>query len=151
MKVRMFARPEFPLWILPCLKSNQADFCPCTLPRISDPSESTFGLRRYLFGGVPPQPNCLPTSVPYLSKVSKIDLRRWYLTFRLIPIRRLSFNNFHLACILKSILQSQATVKLHGVFTSHWGSLAFTPGKCVQRHLVRDSRGLVTPFMQAAN
>jgi len=45
--------------------------------------------------------------------------------------------------------QLQATVKFHGVFTSHWRSLAYAPEKSVQRIQVGDSGDLVTPFMQA--
>ena len=48
-------------------------------------------------------------------------------------------------------LQLQATVKFHGVFTSHWKSLAFAPVKSVQRTQSGDSVNLVTPFMQAVN
>ena len=33
-KVREFARPHFRVWNLLCLRSNQADFCPCTQLRI---------------------------------------------------------------------------------------------------------------------
>ena len=45
--------------------------------------------------------------------------------------------------------QRQATVKFHGVFTSHWKSLVFAPEKSVRRVLVGDSGDFVTPFMQA--
>ncbi len=63
---RWIARPGFP----PCAPyvqgRSQAGFCPCTLRRVSVPPEPTFGPPRYLFEGVPPQPNCPPAVVPGL-------------------------------------------------------------------------------------
>src|SRR3989344_3846682 len=37
-------------------------------------------------------------------------------------------NSSHLRYITKTTPQRQATVKFHGVFASHWKSLAFAPG-----------------------
>lgn len=47
--------------------------------------------------------------------------------------------------------QLQATVKFHGVFASHWTSLACAPESDVRRDVDRDSGDLITPFMQAVN
>ena len=58
-------------------------------------------------------------------------------------------NSSHLHYIPQTVSQRQATVKFHGVFASHWKSLAFTPGRSFRETLVRDSGDLVTPFMQA--
>ena len=58
-------------------------------------------------------------------------------------------NGSQLRYITHLALQQQATVKFHGVFASHWKSLAFAPERKVRRVLVRDSGHLVTPFMQA--
>ena len=52
---------------------------------------------------------------------------------------------------MKHTSQPQATVKFHGVFTSHWNSPAFAPEKSVQGLLFGDSGDLVTPFMQVVN
>ena len=60
-------------------------------------------------------------------------------------------NDSYLRYTTTLTLQQQATVKFHGVFASHWKSLAFAPEKSVQRVLVGDSGDLVTPFMQAVN
>ena len=60
-------------------------------------------------------------------------------------------NNSYLRCATKHTLQLQVTVKFHGVFASHWNSLAFAPGKSIRRILIGDSGDLVTPFMQAVN
>lgn len=57
-KAQWFARPRFRDCDSLPLKHNKAGFCPYTLRRISKPAEPTIGLRRYLFDGVPPQPNC---------------------------------------------------------------------------------------------
>ena len=58
-------------------------------------------------------------------------------------------NSSRILYTTKLTSQQQATVKFHGVFTSHWRSLAFAPEWNVQRILIRDSGDLVTPFMQA--
>ena len=69
---RWIARPGFP----PCAPyvqgRSQAGFCPCTLRRVSVPPEPTFGPPRYLFKGVPPQPNCPPAGVLRLPVVSAV-------------------------------------------------------------------------------
>jgi hypothetical protein len=49
------------------------------------------------------------------------------------------------------MLQLQATVKIYGVFASHWISLAFAPEWCVRGPLIGDSGDLVKPLMQAVN
>ena len=77
--------------------------------------------------------------------------RRVVLHWRLHLNLRPSFNNSHLLCTTKFTSQQHATVKFHGVFTSHWKSLAFAPEKGVRWILTRDSGDLVTPFMQAVN
>ncbi len=60
-------------------------------------------------------------------------------------------DNYYLHCATKLTSQQQATVKFHGVFASHWKSLAFAPGWSIRKTLVWDSGNLVIPFMQAVN
>ena len=72
----------------------------------------------------------------------------WSSNNRLAPV---DSNDSYLRYTTTLTSQRQATVKFHGVFTSHWKSLAFAPEKSVRRVLVRDSGDLVTPFMQAVN
>jgi hypothetical protein len=60
-------------------------------------------------------------------------------------------NSSHLHYTTEIETQQQATVKFHGVFASHWKSLAFAPGQSIRKVLVRDSSDLVIPFMQAVN
>ena len=57
-------------------------------------------------------------------------------------------NDYYLHCTTRPTSQQQATVKLHGVFTSHWKSLVFAPEGCVRGILARDSGHLVTSFMR---
>ena len=83
------------------------------------------------------------------SKQCKIQ--EMVLHWRLHKIWRLCFSDSHLRYIMDLTLQQLATVKFHGVFTSHWNSPAFAPEKSFRRVLVRDSSDLVTPFMQAVN
>ena len=69
----------------------------------------------------------------------------------LVPSHKLTpmaSNGSHLRYITTTALQRQITVKFHGVFASHWESLAFPLGRSVRETLVRDSGDLVTPFMQ---
>ena len=53
----------------------------------------------------------------------------------------------HLLYTTRLATQHQATVKFHGVFASHWRSLASAPERNVRRAAPRDSDDLVTPFM----
>jgi hypothetical protein len=57
----------------------------------------------------------------------------------------------HLRYVANPTAQLQATVKFHGVFASHWKSLASAPEASIRRVPGRDSGDLVTPFMRAVN
>ena len=83
---------------------------------------------------------------PFLGERHK--LRRVVLHRCLFQSQRLELNSSHLRYTTQSTSQQQTTVKFHGVFASHWRSLAFAPEWCIQEVPVRDSRDLVTPFMQ---
>ena len=98
---------------------------------------------------MPPQPNCPPTAVPWLHG-KQHNLRRVVLHYCLnYPLTLITSNSSHLRYTTQIALQRQATVKFHGVFASHWKSLAFAPGKSIQEILLWDSSNLVIPFMQA--
>ena len=60
-------------------------------------------------------------------------------------------NSSHILYTTKLTSQQQATVKFHGVFTSHWRSLASAPEWCIRRILGGDTGDLVTPFMHVVN
>ena len=71
---------------------------------------------------------------------------------RWLPVpRKGRINASHLPCARIIVIQRQAAVKLHGVFTSHQESLVSALGQKVQRICVRDSIALINPFMQVAN
>ena len=145
-----FARPDFRLWVLYYWESNQANFCSCTLQPISDRLELTIGHRRYHFDGVPPQPNCPPAGVPSFESKQR-EFWRVVFHLRLLHSQKNALNNYYLRYATNLTSQLQATVKFHGVFTSHWNSLAFAPEKSFRWFPIGDSGDLVTPFMQAVN
>ena len=84
-----------------------------------------------------------------LSKQRK--LRRVVLHWRLDNNQNCCHNDSHLHCATKLTSQYQAVVKFHGVFASHWKSLAFAPEESVRWIPSGDSDDLVTSFMQAVN
>jgi len=128
MGTRWIARPGFPPWT-PCPGgSSQAGFCPCTLRGVSVPPEPTFGPPRYLFKGVPPQPNCPPAVVPAPPGAGERRSREWAVFhWRLQGPRRGPFTASRLRSAPPTTSQRQAAVKLHGVFSSRWGQVDFSP------------------------
>ncbi len=142
---RHLARPGFRLWTPRFAGSSQAGFCPCTLPPISDRGEPTFGHPRYLFEGVPPQPNCPPDAVPPFG--GKPHSYEWtVLHLRLHGPWRGRFDGSRLLYTPATMRPHQAAVKLYGVFFSHWGSPAFSPGQRFRWVPPRDSGEVVKPF-----
>ncbi|MDN5367145.1 MAG: hypothetical protein PWQ11_556 [Candidatus Diapherotrites archaeon] len=147
---RWFARPWFPIGVPHCAEHRQAGFCPCTLRRSSDPPEPTFGHPRYLFGGVPPQPNSPPDVVPGSPRLA-VEASRGGVSLAPPrppqgPLRR-----------LPPTLRKDASTAAPGCCKAPRGlhlpsgvGRMFT-AKSVRRVPGRDSGGLVTPFMQAAN
>ncbi len=65
----------------------------------------------------------------------------------LYPPRKTSHNGSRLRYASAAASQRQTAVKLHGVFSSHRSSLAFSPGEWFHRAPGRDSGELVGPFM----
>src|SRR3989344_4835397 len=96
---------------------------------------------------VPPQPNCPTVGVPF--RVSNVKHNEQCYTFGYtFPFGKV----VDASCLRYAphfTLQRQPTVKFHGVFASHWKSLASAPEGNVRRVLGSDSGDLVTPFMQA--
>ncbi len=142
-----FARPRFPA-TAPCKGPCQAGFCPCTLRRISDPPEPTFGHRRYLFGGVPPQPNRPPAAVPLSGLAPRPPVAGVSWAHPRGP--EAAVHRSPLRCARGAVGQRLAAVKLHGVSPSHRASPAFPREWRVQGALAEDSGGLVTPFAEPA-
>ena len=84
-------------------------------------------------------------------RVSNAKFKKWCYIGVSTKSGDFASSDSHLRYIMNLTLQQLATVKFHGVFTSHWNSPAFAPEKSFRRVLVRDSSDLVTPFMQAVN
>lgn len=141
-----FTRPHFRVYASRCWRHSQAGFCPYTPPRTSIAGEPTFGNRRCLFAGVPPQPNCPPTAVPERrAQVSILSFERQCSTFGSVPPSE------GISSLLPTLYPEaqNATAgcsKVPGDSVTHRGSLAFAPGGCVHGVGARDSEGVVTPF-----
>ena len=116
------AKPSFRFWI-PCFGgSSQAGFWLCPLRWVSVPSEPTFGPPRFLFKGVPPQPNCPPAVVPETFVSGKRCSHQravFHCRLRQSP-KRTGLNGSRLHYAKAATSQQQAAVKLHGVFFSRW-------------------------------
>ncbi len=120
-----FARLDFRPWITCCSKSSEIGFWSYPLRRISVPPEPIIRYRRYLFNGVPPQPNCPSVNVPF--RVRIVITEGWCLTFDSPIPESMGYNVSHLLCATIITIQPQTAVKLHGVFASRWKSLAYSP------------------------
>ena len=89
---------------------------------------------------------CHPSQTVHLPLSSFLSKQRK--TQRVVFHFRLSY---YLRCTKGFTSQQQTTVKFHGVFTSHWKSLASAPVWCVRRYPSGDSGDLVTPLVQVDN
>ena len=74
--------------------------------------------------------------------------KEWCFTFRLHGPRRTRFNVSHLRYALLTRTQYELTVKVHRVFPSYCGQAASSPPLQFRRDPLRDSRSLVTRFVQ---
>ena len=84
-------------------------------------------------------------------RVSSVKFKEWCYIIASTKSGDFASDGSHLHYTKNFTSQLLATVKFHGVFTSHWNSPAFAPEESIRRVLVRDSGNLVTPFMQAVN
>ena len=98
---------------------------------------------------------CHPSQTAYqlVSFFQSKQRKLWQVVFhcRLHLTQKSSFSNYHLRYVSNPTLQQQAAVKFHGVFASHWKSLASAPVESIRRILIRDSMDLVASFMQVVN
>ena len=124
METLTFAKPKFlcskPCFVVYC----QACFCFCTLPRISDSREQTFGHPCCNVRGVPPQSNHPPNDVPL--QVSNTIFKGWCSRFAPYSLARI-LRRSHLRSTSKIASQHQAVVNLRGVFSSRRDSPAYSP------------------------
>ena len=140
---RWFVKPDFHL-CFPCFsKNSQVNFCLYTLLQISDLDEFTFGPHRYLFCGVPPQPNCPPIAVPVrlvvLLKMGSVTLLLRFdrnLTSTLLPTLGIH-NKITTTGCSKGLQGLRFPLDDTGLFTGKW----------FRRVQVRDSDNIVKPFM----
>jgi len=124
---RAFSRPRFPA-CAPCVQGrSQPGFCPYTLRRSPDPPEPSLGHPRYLFRGVPPQPNCPPAAVPGVAPRLAEGRRMGSVPG---PHPRDPEAPFHCSCLRSASPappQRQAAVKLHRDFSPRRGSQDCAP------------------------
>ena len=74
--------------------------------------------------------------------------KEWCFTFRLQRDRSRAFKVFHLRYASLTRTQYQLTVKVHRVFPSYCGHAASSPQLQFRRDPLRDSRSVVTRFVQ---
>ena len=133
-----------------CLAVNPASSH--TLTRtIANRAEPSFALLRYSLGGNRPS----QTDPQALSPVwfTEIGVRiliseEWCFTLRLQPRRSTPFKVSHLRYASITRTQYQLTVKVHRVFPSYCGHAASSPQLQFRRDPLRDSRSVVTRFVQ---
>ncbi len=128
---RWIARPGFPPCAPYCEGHSQAGFCPCTLRWVSVPPEPTFGPPRYLFEGVPPQPNCPPAVVPGHRPRLAAQPEVAGVTSSPPPAPgEAGIYGSRLRSVLPVMPQRQAAVKLHRVFSPRWEILDCSSRLC---------------------
>ncbi len=128
---RWIARPGFPPCAPYCEGRSQAGFCPCTLRWVSVPPEPTFGPPRYLFEGVPPQPNCPPAVVPGHRPRLAAQPEVAGVTSSPPPAPgEAGIYGSRLRSVLPVMPQRQAAVKLHRVFSPRWEILDCSSRLC---------------------
>ena len=141
-----FFKPNFHS-CFPCFsKNSQINFCLYTLLQISDLDEFIFGSHRYIFCGVPPQPNYPPIAVPVrlvdLLKMGGVTLSLSFdrnLTSTLPPTLGIH-NKFTTTGCSKGLQGLRFPLDDTGLFTGKW----------FRRVQVRDSDNIVKPFMHVA-
>ncbi len=115
-------KPDFRLCST-CLSRSQAPFCLCTLRPVSVRPEGTFGRLRYSFGGDrPSQTAYLRWSARLLIFALESQQQKGGIPTS-APVQPKSYllKASHLSCASATGIQSQAAVKLHGVFLSSRG------------------------------
>ena len=133
-----------------CLAVNPASSH--TLIRtIANRAEPSFALLRYSFGGNrPSQTDPHALSPAWLTGIGVRILinKEWCFTLRLHGNRSPRFEVSHLRYASLTRTQYQLTVKVHRVFPSYCGHAASSPQLQFRRDPLRDSRSVVTRFVQ---
>ena len=123
-----------------------------TLERtIANRAEPSFALLRYSLGGNrPSQTDPHALSPAWLTGVGVRILmsEEWCFTLRLQEHRSTPFKVSHLRYASQTRTQYELTVKVHRVFPSYCGQAASSPPLQFRRDPLRDSRSVVTRFVQ---
>src|SRR6266849_8204991 len=82
------------------------------------------------------------------AEVRILIIKKWCFTFRLRRNRSRGFKVSHLRYVSITRTQYQLTVKVHRVFPSYCGQAASSPPLQFRRDPLRDSRSVVTRFVQ---
>ena len=118
---------------------------------IANHAEPSFALLRYHLGGSRPSQTDPQALSPTLLKGIGVRIlvnKEWCFTLRLSKNQSPCFKVSHLRYALVTRTQYQLTVKVHRVFPSYCGHAASSPQLQFRRDPLRDSRSLVTRFVQ---
>ena len=118
---------------------------------IANHAEPSIALLRYHLGGS--RPSQTDPQALFLALLKGIEVRiligeEWCFILRLIKNRSSCFKVSHLRYASLTRTQYQLTVKVHRVFPSYCGHAASSPQLQFRRDPLRDSRSLVTRFVQ---
>ena len=118
---------------------------------VANHAEPSFALLRYHLGGSRPSQTD-PQALSF-ARLTGVEVRilvneEWCFTLRLDENLSPRFKVSHLRYASSTRTQCQLTVKVHRVFPSYCGHAASSPQLQFRRDPLRDSRSLVTRFVQ---
>ena len=134
-----------------CGSHSQPGLYPYARRIVANHAEPGFALLRYSLGGNrPSQTDPLALSLAWLTgfEVRILINKEWCFTFRLNANRGPRFKVSHLRYAFLTRTQYELTVKVHRVFPSYCGQAASSPPLQFRRDPLRDSRSVVTRFVQ---
>ena len=134
-----------------CWSRSQALFYPYARRTVANHAEPSFALLRYSLGGNrPSQTDPQALSPAWLTGIGVRILinEEWCFTLRLCGNLSHRFEVSHLRYASLTRTQYQLTVKVHRVFPSYCGQAASSPPLQFRRDPLRDSRSVVTRFVQ---
>jgi hypothetical protein len=118
---------------------------------VANHAEPSFALLRYRLGGNRPSqtdPHALSPTWLHRIEVRILINEEWCFTLRLHENRSPHFKVSHLRYASLIRTQYELTVKVHRVFPSYCGQAASSPPLQFRRDPLRDSRSVVTRFVQ---
>ena len=113
-----------------CRSRSQAGFCHCTRRAMSDRPEPTFARLRYALGGDRPSQTARHRGSRIRVHGPRLDDKRTKggISRAAPPGWRPGFTAYRLSCTSRACRQSEAAVKVHGVFPSDRGNPASSRG-----------------------